>query len=208
MIKSAQLVDSGRFRHQLGFVRLGGDLESLLLKLVSDFELFGPFLGKLECEVADDALIVDLLVGLELKDGGAEVGLNGGRLSPLVQELALELDLQVFIPRLGGSKLETDILCRLLELGVAHLDQDRVRLDIGSGKDDDALDSPLGAGGDPANLERHQSPRPPNLSKHGAPSDAVHPDCGTIDRRGGRLEPRHPESQDGEQKTPADTEGP
>ena len=146
---------------------------------------------------------MDLLVRFELQDGGAELRLDRCGTSLLVEELALELHLQVLETRFGGPELQPRILERLFELGIAHLQDHGVGLDVRAGQHQDPLDTGIGARGEPPDFHRDESPRPPHLPQHRAAGNAVHPDGRPVDGRGRRLETRHPDGDDQEQD-PAD----
>ena len=142
---------------------------------------------------------MDLYVRFELEHRGAVFGLDRRRLRFLVEELALELDFQVFVASVRGAELEPRILERLLELGIVHLENHGVGLDVGSRKHEDAIDSPFRARGEPANFYRNEGARAAHLTEHRPPSDRVHPHLRPIDRRSRRLELQNPSGEDQKQ---------
>src|SRR5436853_191764 len=79
-----------------------------------------------------------------------------------------------------------------LEVRIAQLEDDRVRLDERSREHAYPLDASVGGGRDPADVLRDERAEPAHVAQHRAALDGVHEDARPIDARRRRLEPREP----------------
>ncbi len=80
---------------------------------------------------------------------------------------------------------------RLLELGIAELQDDGRRHDGRPGPEQNTLDASLGSGVDPPDVEGHERAGASNEAEHRAAFHGVDPDGRAIDGRSGRFQTRH-----------------
>ena len=181
---------------ELGLDGLAGDGQPLLLEPVAVLQLLGRDLRELHGDVGDEALGRQLLVGVGAHAGLVELGLHPRRRRRLVHELALEADLELGVRASAARRAAARRPRPQLQLRVRQLEDHRVGLDLGAGKQHEPLDPALGLGGDPADLLGHQGAEAAHLSQHLAALDRVDPDRGPLDAGRGGLEAREAEGDE------------
>ena len=128
-------------RGELGLLVLLQDRQAFLLELTAQGELLGLGAGTQRGQAVHQLLGREFGVGLGIQFGDQALGIELGRLGLLAETLGCELDLELVELRLGRLQLPFGIERRLLDLGVAQLHQDGVRLDLRAGQNPDALDA-------------------------------------------------------------------
>ena len=120
----------------------------------------------------------EFFVHLMLDFGLLEVASDRGRSRFLIEQFAVDLDLEIFEVGLSGFELIFGVESFALEDGVAEFEDDAVWLNDGAGMQNYAIDAGIGLRGDPADVHRHESANAANLADHGAALDFVGPDGG------------------------------
>jgi hypothetical protein len=177
---------------QLALDRLLGDLQPAPLDLETVLQLFRPVLRGGELHAGDQPTFGQLPVHLDLSRGVAIVGLDAGNERFLGEALGFKGRLKIHEFGFGGRQLPLGIEPLELHIGVAQLDQSRVRFDLCSRLDVDRFDPTRGHGCDDPDLLRHEGPGTPDLAHHVPLSNAVDEDCGAIHRGSGGFETRKP----------------
>ena len=159
LIGRAAQVHFGFLRRELRLDAHPRHLEPPLLDRQPVLQLFGVRPGLLERDGRNQLVLGELLIRLEGQDGVLVVRLDArdGRL--LAQELTLELRLSILKGGLGGLVRQPGVHDGLLQLGVAHLEDDRADFDLGARPKHDALDPTRGGGSHPADLFGYQRAR-------------------------------------------------
>ena len=89
---------------------------------------------------------------------------------------------------LGGLELRLGVGGSLLDVGSGEHQDGAVGGDLGAGPQDDLVDAPLGAGGDPADFLGDERAEAANLTQHLTLLHAVDPHEVTLNRGGGGFE--------------------
>jgi len=184
------LVDFGLLGGELNLDGVLLHLKLLETDLVLGGELGGGALCLIVGQSADDAQLVELLVGIGGEFGLAILGIDLGSGGLGAHEGVLERGLQVAVVGLGTLDGELSVEELLLEFGVGEDHDDRVRLDHGAGQDMDGNHGGIGLRRDEADafLAGNQGAEAADLNDHVAALDGLGPDGAGVDGGDGRLE--------------------
>ena len=198
IVKGALLIDLGLLSLDACTRGVLGVLGTVVFQLDTNGELFFLYPRELLSDLGADALGAELGVHFVLDFGLLILTANGGGSGFLVEELAVDSDLETFEVGLGGLELVFRVQRFALENGIAELKDDAVRLNDGAGIEKLTIDTRIGLRGDPANVFGDEGADAANVANHGATFDFVSPDGGFVDGRSGGAKAGDTEGDTGE----------
>jgi hypothetical protein len=200
-VRRLPLIDFGRLRCELRLHSCARNLHSFPFDFQPVLQLVGRRARPFQLQLGDETVFEQLLVGLERQRRVLVLRFDVGDARFLVQQLAFQFGFAVGKVGLCRGPCQFRLHDRLHQVGVAELEDDRIRFDDRARPEHDALDAPLGRRRDPSNVFRNQRARAAHLTDHVAALHGVDPDGRAIHtwRRG--LQPRHANGNenDGEQ---------
>ena len=141
----------------------------------------------------DETVLEQLVVDLGLEPGGFEFGLGAGQRGLGVEHAFLERHLVIREFGLGRLELRIRAGGSLRHAGIAEHQDHAVRRDDGTRPQHDAIDTAIGARGDPADFLRHERAQTAHLPDHRAALHGIDPHEVALDRGRGGLEAREGE---------------
>ena len=187
----ADLINPGLLLGNLRFDRLLVDVQALALDVVPGCELVGFALGVFVRKAGDHSEIVERLVSLRLALRLAVICGHGRRSSLLVHQIALQLHVLALKRSFRGFQLQPGVECGLLDLRVAHLEQNCVGLHFRTWKHTNAHNCGLCLRGYLTDelLAGNQRAQTAHLAEHGAALHGICPDGAALYCWSSRFEP-------------------
>ena len=198
IVESTLLIDFGLLRLDAsagGVFRVFG---AIIFELGAHGELLFLNAGELLCDVCANALLAKLYVDFVLNFGLLVFAANRSGGGFLVEEIAVDGDLEAFEIGLCGFELIFGIEGFALENGIAEFDDDAIGLDDGARVENDFIDARIGLRGDPLDIFGDEGADAANVADHGPALDLVGPDGGLIDGGRGGTKTRDAEGDAGE----------
>ena len=160
-----QLFDRGLLGGELRLDRVARKDEAFFLNRIAIGQ-FVPFDdGGLVFEIGDEAVLLELVIGLGLHLGLLEfrVHLRGSRF--LIEQFALQCRPQSSQFGFGRFFLQLGIARRLLQVGAGELHEQGIRFDVRAWPNDDLFHPAVLGRGDPANVFRHERAEATHLAR-------------------------------------------
>jgi hypothetical protein len=198
VVEGALLIDFGLLSLNAGAGRVLGIFGAVFFELKTNGKLFDLDASELLGDIGVNALVAKLDVDFVLDFGLLIFALDVGSDGSLIEDVAVDGDLEAFEVGFRSFELILGIESFALEDGVTEFKDDAVGLNDGAGIKKLAIDAGIRLCRNPANVLGDQRADATNVNDHGAALDLVWPDRGFVDRGSGGPETGNAKGDAGE----------